>query len=278
MSLAPALSPTGVTSAVGRSVRLRRLLGEDGRAVFVALDQAIPRDVHQRLASIDETFRAVADGRPDGITMTRGIGARQISLLGRTQSWILKTSVFSLDFHRTRDAVIGSVGDAVRLGADAVAVGISLGSDEQADMLEMLAEVVSAAAEVGMPTICHAYPSGDRWGERSGSPEAVLYAARAAAEIGVDIVKTWYTGDPESFSRVVSGTPALVMTAGGGKAESIAEVLGMARGVMDAGGAGITFGRNVWDAPRPTSMVKALRSIVHDEATLDDALDVYAAG
>lgn len=276
MPFAPPSSSFGVTSAVGRSVRLRRLLGDDNRAVFVALDQAIPRGVHEGLAAIDRTFRAIADGQPDGVTMTRGIGARQVSLLERVQPWILKASVFSLDFHRTRDAMIGTVDDAVRLGADAVAVGISLGSDEQVDMLEALTGLVAAASEVGMPTICHAYPSGDRWGERAGSSEAVLYAARAAAEIGVDIVKTWYTGDSESFSRVVAGTPALVMTAGGGKADSVAEVLELARGVMDAGGAGITFGRNVWDAPNPTAMVRSLRAVVHDDASVDTALGIYA--
>jgi class I fructose-bisphosphate aldolase len=265
------LSALGATSAVGRSTRLKRLLGPTGKAVFVALDQAVPRGVAPQLASIDATFDAVKAGRPNAITMTRGIGARLIANDDSPLPWIYKASVFSLEYHKTRDATIGSVDDAVRLGADAVAVGISLGGASQAQMLEMLADVVERASSVGMPTVCHAYPSGESWGDRQGSSESVLYAARAAAELGVDIVKTWYTGSTESFAEVVRGTPALVMAAGGAKAKTEIETLELAASVIEAGGAGITFGRNVWGAKNPTKMVEALRSVVQTGTSVAEA-------
>lgn len=267
----------GVTSAIGRAVRLRRLLGSDGRGVFIALDQAIPRGVHPRLANIGETFQAISKGAPNAITMTRGIGARFVPQLPHDQPWILKASVFSLEFHKTRDAVIGSVQDAIRLGADAVSIGISLGSEDQVTMLEILSRFVEEASQVGLPTICHAYPSGDLWGDKARSPEAILYSARAAAEVGVDIVKTWYTGSPETFRDVVTGTPALVMTSGGVKANSPLEVLEMAEGVITAGGAGITFGRNVWDSVDPERMVRALNAVVHDGVAASDAARLVTA-
>lgn len=255
---------TGVTSALGRSIRLRRLFGTTGKALVVALDQAVPRGVAPQLARIEETYRSVKAGNPNAITVTRGIGATLLGNDPEPLPWILKASSFSVDFHQTFDATIGSVSDAIRLGADAVAVGISAGSSVQPQMLEMLAATVERAAEVGMPTVCHAYPSGELWGDRKGSTESVLYAARAAAELGVDIVKTWYTGSTESFSQVVAGTPALVMVAGGAKADTDLEVLEMAEKVMQAGAAGLTFGRNVWGANDPTRMITALRAIVHE--------------
>ncbi|MFH5879131.1 class I fructose-bisphosphate aldolase [Arthrobacter sp. NA-172] len=267
----PPFNPLGVTSALGRAIRLRRLFGTTGKALIVALDQAVPRGVSPQLASIEETFKAVKAGNPNAVTMTRGIGATVLANDPQPLPWIMKASSFSLDFHPTIDAVIGSVDDAVRLGADAVAVGISAGSAVQPQMLEMLAGVVERAAAVGMPTVCHAYPSGELWGDRKGSTASVLYAARAAAELGVDVVKTWYTGTAESFSEVVAGTPALVMVAGGAKAKTDTEVLELAAGVMEAGAAGLTFGRNVWGAENPTKMIAALRAIVHDGSSVSTA-------
>lgn len=260
-------NPIGVTSALGRAIRLRRLFGTEGKALVVALDQAVPRGVAPQLAHINDTYRSIRAGNPNAITVSKGIGAALLANEPEPLPWILKASSFSVDFHLTFDAMIGSVDDAVRLGADAVAVGISAGSSVQPQMLEMLSATVEKAAGLGMPTVCHAYPSGDLWGDRKGSLESVLYAARAAAELGVDVVKTWYTGSSESFAEVVAGTPALVMVAGGAKADTDLEVLEMAESVMQAGAAGLTFGRNVWGAEDPAKIITALRAIVHDGAT-----------
>jgi len=266
----------GATSALGRSIRLRRLFGEDGRAVVVALDQAVPRGVAPRLAAISETWAQISAGEPDAVTVTKGI-APVLFDAGRPSPWILKASSFSVDFHLHHDATIASVDEAVRLGADAVAVGISAGSSQQAQMLEMLARVTERAAELGLPTVCHAYPSGELWGDRKGSAESVLYAARAASELGVDIIKTWYTGSVESFRQVVDGTPGLVMVAGGAKLDSDLEVLQFAESVVDAGAAGLTIGRNVWGADDPTGMVRALRAIVHDGRSATEAAQAHLA-
>lgn len=261
----------GAGSGLGRSIRLRRLFGDNGRAVVVALDQAVPRGVAPRLAAIQDTWSQIDAGGPDAVTVSKGIAASLFGGSGRPRPWILKASTFSVDFHLTYDATVASVDEAVRLGADAVAVGISAGSSVQAQMLEMLSRVTERAAELGMPTVCHAYPSGELWGDRKGSEESVLYAARAAAECGVDIIKTWYTGSTESFRNVVDGTPGLVMVAGGKKLDTDLEVLQFAQSVVDAGAAGLTIGRNVWGADNPTAMVKALRAIVHDGVSATEA-------
>lgn len=278
MTGTPFLPSVGATSALGRAIRLRRLFGEDGRAVVVALDQAIPRGVAPQLAAIGETWRKIEQGGPDGVTVTKGTAAALFSGPGKPRPWILKASTFSVDFHLTYDASIASVDEAVRLGADAVAVGISAGSSTQPQMLEMLAGVTERAAGVGLPTVCHAYPSGELWGDRKGSEESVLYAARAAAELGVDIIKTWYTGSTESFRRVVEGTPGLVMVAGGAKLDSDLEVLELAQSVVDAGAAGLTIGRNVWGSSDPARLVAALKAVVHDGLSARDAAAAHLSG
>jgi len=257
------INPTGTTAALGRNLRLRRLFGADGRTVTVALDQAVPRGVAPRLATIGTTFASIAEGEPDAVTITKGLAG---PLLGGDRAplpWILKASMFSVEFHPTYDATIATVQDAVRLGADAVAVGISAGSSNQVAMFEMLTRVVEEAHGWGLPVVCHAYPSGEMWGDRKGSTESVLYASRAAAELGTDIVKTWYTGSTAEFAKVVEGTPAIVVAAGGAPADSPLDVLKQAASVVEAGAHGMTAGRNIWQAPDPGKMVAALKAVIH---------------
>ena len=96
-------------------------------------------------------------------------------------------------------------------------------------------------------------------------------AARAAAECGTDIVKTWYTGSAEEFRQVVEAVPTPVVAAGGAPAPKPINVLEQAAAVMEAGGIGMTCGRNIWQAEDPAKMVRALRAVVHDGATPTDA-------
>ncbi|UNX55389.1 hypothetical protein MF406_03725 [Georgenia sp. TF02-10] len=270
------ITASGTTSALGREIRLRRLFGADGRTCTVALDQAVPRGVAPQLASMTETFAMVAQGEPDAVTITKGIAGHLFAGNPAPVPWILKASTFSVDFHPTYDATIASVQDAIRLGADAVAVGISAGSSVQVQMLEMLSTVVEEAHSWGFPVVCHAYPSGEMWGDRKGTTESVLYASRAAAELGTDIVKTWYTGSAAEFKRVVDGTPAIVVAAGGAPAKSPINVLEQAAAVVEAGGRGMTCGRNVWQAQHPGKMVAALKAVIHGGETPSEAAKLLA--
>lgn len=259
------ITPFGTTSALGRAIRLRRIFGATGRTVTVALDQAVPRGVAPRLADIAPTYASIAAAGPDAVTMFKGLAGAVLAHNPTPVPFILKATTFSVDFHLTREAAVGTVDEALRLGADAIAVGISAGSTHQVEGFSELAAITARAAEVGMPVVCHAYPSGELWdADRKGSTEAVLYAARAAAEMGTDIVKTWYTGSTAEFAKVVEGVPAIVVAAGGAKADNPLDVLRQAASVIEAGGYGVTTGRNVWGAADPGKMVTALRAVVHE--------------
>jgi DhnA family fructose-bisphosphate aldolase class Ia len=99
-----------------------------------------------------------------------------------------------------------------------------------------------------------------------------------AMELGVDIVKTFYTGSAESFARVVEmASPALVVAAGGPRLETDADVLRMAYAVVQAGAAGITFGRNIWQSQNPAAIIRALKHILHHDGSVEQGLDMLAA-
>jgi len=100
----------------------------------------------------------------------------------------------------------------------------------------------------------------------------VEYAARLGAELGVDLVKTYYTGSVETFRRVVKACHVPVVAAGGPRKETAKEALEMVKEVMEAGAIGVTIGRNVWAHPDPVGMTKAIRKIVMQNATVTEAL------
>ena len=139
------LNPVGTTSALGREIRLRRIMGTDGRLMTVALDQAVPRGVAPRLADLKTVFDKIADAEPDAFTVFKGVAGHLLSGRSKQVPLIIKGSTFCVDFHLTYDATVAQVADCLRLGADAIAVGISAGSENQVAMLEMLSAVTEEA-------------------------------------------------------------------------------------------------------------------------------------
>ena len=102
----------------------------------------------------------------------------------------------------------------------------------------------------------------------------VKHAARVGAELGADIVKTNYTGDPASFEEVVEGALVPVIIAGGPSVDSNKDLLQMTKDSIEVGGAGVAFGRNFFQAENPEKITKAVSSIVHDNVDVEDALEI----
>jgi fructose-bisphosphate aldolase/2-amino-3,7-dideoxy-D-threo-hept-6-ulosonate synthase len=137
-------------------------------------------------------------------------------------------------------------------------------------MLETLGKVSRECREFGMPLLAMMYPRGENV-EDEHDAQVVKIAARVAAELGADIVKTNWTGDPDSFKEVVDGCMAPVIIAGGVKA-GIKDLLEITKQSVDVGGAGVAYGRNVFQAEDPTKVVKALYLIVHENYGVNEAI------
>ena len=99
-------------------------------------------------------------------------------------------------------------------------------------------------------------------------------ACRLGFEHGADVLKTYATGSVESFARVVASCPAPVLIAGGPKMDSARAVLQVVRDTLDAGGRGVVFGRNIWQSPAPARMIAALRHLIHQDGTVDEAAEL----
>jgi class I fructose-bisphosphate aldolase len=260
----------------GKQVRLNRLLSENGRLLSVAVDQATARGIYEELMPIERKVSEIANGVPDGITMHKGLVESCFApFAGGKTSLVLKCSTFS-PWQPNYDAVVTSVIEGVRLGADAVSLGCIVGGDDQPEQIRNLGQFVADANTYGMPVIAHIYPRGNQIpANEKMNWEHHAYAVRLGAELGVDIVKTHYTGDPSSFSKVVASTTAKVVVAGGDTGSDIRAAFQMCKDVLDVGGAGITFGRFVWNNQNPTAVVKALSHIIHKDGSVQEAAELF---
>lgn len=257
---------------LGRQIRLRRILGNTGRLVGITMDHPIARGVLPGLSDVEAALAAVASGRPDSITLQKGIASRCFAPYAADIALILKSTSYS-PYHQNMDVPTATVDEALRLGAEAISVGVLVGSELQAAQITHLGAVSREADAAGLPLVAHIYPRGaDLPGERL-SADNVSYAVRVGAELGVDVVKTEWTGSAETFAQVVeAGGPARVVLAGGNPGRDIRDYFQMTADALSAGAAGATYGRFVWGHVRPGRVVEALHKLIHDGASVDDAV------
>ncbi|MDQ1328593.1 MAG: Fructose-bisphosphate aldolase [Candidatus Poribacteria bacterium] len=262
---------------LGKLIRMNRLLNQKtGKMVTVAMDHTVSYGVVAGLDTIQKTIDIIVDACPDAIMTHKGIMEHCFAPHAGKLGFILQ-SVVSNPYQPNDEHLIADVSEAIMLGADAISVAITVGGDDQARQTEFLGKIVKEARLVGLPVVVHSYPKGKNIPENERfSLENVRYAARIGAEVGVDIVKTYYTGSPDTFAKVVECVPVKVVAAGGPKVTDVKQVLYTVKDIMDAGAAGITYGRNIWQDPNPKGIITAIKAIVHDNVDPKQASEIYA--
>ena len=140
-------------------------------------------------------------------------------------------------------------------------------------MLSDFGAVSVKCMEWGMPLLAMMYTRGKKIKSES-DPEGIRHAARIAAELGADIVKVTYPGSAKSFEKVVAGCPIPVVIAGGEKISDEAALFKIIKDAMNSGGSGVAVGRNAFGHATPVKMTRAIAALVHQEATIEDALRI----
>jgi class I fructose-bisphosphate aldolase len=168
--------------------------------------------------------------------------------------------------------LVCSVQEALALGADAVSVHVNLGAITEGQMLRDFAEVAEQCHALDVPLLAMVYARGPKLRVQF-SETFNAHCARIGYEIGADFVKVQYTGSPETFARVVRAVPIPVVIAGGPRMATDREVLQMIWESLDAGGAGLSVGRNVFGADNVPQFCRAAAGIVHEGLGVADALE-----
>ncbi len=259
----------------GKAIRLERIFNRNtGRAIIVPLDHGVTIGPVFGLVDMRKTVDKVAEGGANAVLMHKGLSRCGHRGHGQDIGLIVHLSASTaLSPHKNSKTLVGEVEDGIKLGADAVSIHLNLGDENEGDMLHDAGMVCSQANDWGMPVLAMVYARGPKV-ENEYDPRMVAHCARVGEELGADVVKVSYSGDPESFERVVDSCCIPVVIAGGEKMDSNPDILNMVYDSIQAGGAGLSIGRNIFQHDDPTLLVHALNMIVHKEAEVDEALHI----
>jgi fructose-bisphosphate aldolase, class I len=261
---------------LGKQIRLNRIFSHpSGRLCSVAVDHFIGYGKllpAGGLSNLPAAIAKIAKAQPSAITMTKGAAMGCWAPYAGKIPLIIQAVCFTTD-----DRVIEymtSPEECVRLGADAMAIAIGICGPNEGKFIKILVEGVAQAAKYDLPVIAHIYPR-----DFSGpaprivfDPEGIMWAARIGIEAGADVIKVGYTGDPNSFGKVVESSPVPVVAAGGPKAKNLRQALVSMAEVVQAGGRGATIGRNVWGVSKTAEALRAFKAVILKGQSVDAAL------
>ncbi|MEW6095200.1 MAG: 3-hydroxy-5-phosphonooxypentane-2,4-dione thiolase [bacterium] len=253
----------------GMKNRLSQLIQSNGRCFFLPIDHGYFQGPTRKLEKPGETIKPLLP-YCDAIFVTRGV-LRSCINPTNTKPIILRvsggTSVVGKDL--ANEGITTSMKDAVRLNAAAVGISIFVGSEYERQTLLNLGKLVDEGEEYGIPVM--AVTAVGRELEKRDARYLGL-CCRIAAELGAKVVKTYWCAD---FEKVVNGCPVPVVMAGGPKVDTEREVFEFVYDGIQKGAIGVNLGRNIWQNAQPVAMIKALRAIVHENANVEDAVEIF---
>ncbi|MCE9583400.1 MAG: 3-hydroxy-5-phosphonooxypentane-2,4-dione thiolase [Planctomycetes bacterium] len=254
----------------GMKNRMSRIFkAADGRTVMLAVDHGYFQGPTTGLVRPAETVAPLAP-LADTLMVTRGVlrncvdASLDVPVVLRVSggSSILKEDL-------SDEEITVSIRDAVRLNVTGVAMSVFVGSPHERQTIKGLSDLVDEANELGIPVLAVTAVGK----EMVRDARYLGLACRISAEMGASIVKTYYCDD---FQSVVAGCPVPVVIAGGKKlAEK--DALALTFNAMRDGARGVDMGRNIFQSDCPLGMMKAVRAIVHNGATVAQGNDIYLA-
>ena len=257
--------------------RWNHIFRKDGKALIVAMDHPATFGMMEGAEKPGQVIRKVRAGGADAILTTYGVVTRFAEEIG-DMGIVLRVDGGSSMLAKDRGPaqLLYDVYDALRVGADAVGSMGMPGSKFENMTLPYLADLVAQCAEWNVPVMAEMLPAGFENPAEMWTPENIGHACRIGAEMGVDFIKTTYSGDVESFRKIVEQVYVPIVVLGGSKSKDPRDLLGSIHEAMQAGASGVAVGRNIWRYPEPDKMTAAIATIVHDDATVDAALEHLA--
>lgn len=242
---------------------------ETGRALILPIDHGYFMGPTRKLEDPGET---VAPLLPycDGLMLTRGI-LRNCIDPGADIPIVLRVSGGSsiLKEDLSNETIITSIQEAIRLNASALSLSIFVGAPHEHQSLKNLSKLVDEAEGYGIPVLA-VTAVGKELEKRDA--RYLSLCCRIAAELGARFVKTYYC---EDFERVVEGCPVPILIAGGPKMDTELDALQTTYNALEGGAVGVIMGRNIWQNDHAEPMIRAVRNVIHEGATPEEAHNLY---
>lgn len=270
---------------IGKDKRLKRIFSNPSkRIVITPLDDSLLAGPIGGLENLKTKTKMIASAKPDAIIGFQGLIKNFHKDIGDVPTILNLTGSTTRILH-TRKTLVGSVELAIQLGADAVAVHVNISSKYETEMLKILGDVSYTCNLYGIPLMGIMYPRTETVDDKDDNylqlretdnekyTELVAHAVRVGVELGVDFIKTQYTGSAESFSKVVQAACQIPVVIAGGVPTDLEHLLNITEDSISAGGAGISFGRNIFSRNNPAEFIAAIKQIVHEGKTAKEIIE-----
>jgi putative autoinducer-2 (AI-2) aldolase len=253
----------------GMQHRLANVFRDDGRTVMLAIDHGNVQGPTSGLERVDLAIAPLA-GEADALMCTRGI-LRSVIPPPAPRSVVLRASGGPSILKELSDEQIAlDIEDAVRLGADALAVQVFIGGEHETRSIHNMTRLVDQGLRYGIPVMAVTAVGRDMVRDA----RYFRLATRICAELGAQLVKTYFV--EEGFGTVTAGCPVPIVMAGGKKLPEL-EALTMAHRAVSEGAAGVDMGRNIFQSAAPAAMLRAVSGVVHDGLEPAEALELFEA-
>jgi putative autoinducer-2 (AI-2) aldolase len=251
----------------GMKNRLARIIKpEDGRAVMLAVDHGYFLGPTSGLEQPRKTIEPLIP-YADSIMLTRGVLRTSVDPGANVPVVLRVSGGTSILKELSNEDITVSIDDAIRLNVSAMALSIFIGSEFEKQTLVSLAKLVDEGEKHGIPVLAVTAVGKDM----ARDARYLGLSCRIAAEMGAHIVKTYYC---DGFEEVIESCPIPVIIAGGKKTPEI-EALELAFNAVRTGAIGVDMGRNIFQSDSPVGMIRAVRAIVHEKASVTDAYKIY---
>ncbi|HBW14055.1 MAG TPA: 3-hydroxy-5-phosphonooxypentane-2,4-dione thiolase [Proteiniclasticum sp.] len=240
---------------------------KDNRSLMLAFDHGYFMGSTQGLERIDIQIQDIAK-HVDALMGTRGAFRTSISPTNNKAVALRVSSGSTMASEDiTKEIISVDIEDAIRMNAACMAVQTFIGTDQETNSLKNLSDVINAGNRYSIPTM--GVVAVGKTMERTS--RFFLLATRVIAELGAQIIKTYYCDD---FEKVVAACPVPIVVAGGKKLPE-KEALELAYKSINSGAAGVDMGRNIFQSESPEAMVQAVAKVVHENFSVDQAFELY---
>lgn len=257
----------------GSEIRLARLFDNAERVVIVAVDHGLYFGPLPGMINLPEAIKTISNA--DGILMGPGMPAHcgDVFMQRAAPRLIIRLNwgtnyAAQWKYKHSHSVMMTTVEDAVYAGADMVIGSLTMKNPDEAEdagNIEIFAECVAQKNRLGIPMIGEVYPTGGDDTKPEDLQDHIYIGCRMAAELGADLVKTFYTG--REFEKITQATPVPVLALGAKKTPREIDALQLAYEAVNAGARGIVFGRNVLQAKSPEKFLDALKEVVKENKT-----------
>lgn len=256
----------------GLKNRLSKIIQPDtGRAVMLAFDHGYFLGPTHRLEDAEKTITPLIP-YADTIMLTRGLLRTSVDPEADTNV-VLRVSggTSIIGPHLEDEGITTSFEEALRLNVAGVGISVFIGSEHERQTLLNLSELVNQGERYGMPVL-GITAVGKELEKRDA--RYLSLCCRICAELGTHIVKTYYC---DEFEKVTSSCPVPIVIAGGPKLETEMDVFNMTHSAIQQGAVGVDMGRNIWQNANPVAVIRAIRAIVHENETAEQAHKLFEA-